>query len=296
MKEIKKSNLEIQVPKGKAFAIETPAMMPKAHFLCACVGSRGSGKGVASYNFLKKLGNVDRLFYISPSIESNSVMLKGLGKMLSPEDCFSDVNDVSILSKIVKAVEQERDDYEEYWRKMEEWKNGKSKNSLFDFQNDSQFMQKPLTKPKHRWNGRIPFIVAYFDDILGSRIMTGNGAREVSRICMYHRHLGGFNNPDIPGAVGLSLLFNVQSFKTNIGGLPPALRSNLTVLIIFQTKNEKELKDLAESCKAEIEEEQFYDICFAAWEKPHDFLMIDMHPKQNHPSGMRRNFDTFLIP
>ena len=28
----------------------------------------------------------------------------------------------------------------------------------------------------------------------------------------------------------------------------------------------------------------------------HDFLFVDLHPKPNHPSGFRRNFDEFIVP
>ena len=88
--------------------------MPKMHFLCACIGKRGSGKMVASVNLLEKLEVVDRLFYVSPSANSNSAGLARVSKMLAPEDMYSDVNDVSILTDIVKKIDAERDDLEEY--------------------------------------------------------------------------------------------------------------------------------------------------------------------------------------
>ena len=79
MREVRTgSNLQIRVPPGSAFACETPDLMPKMHFLCACVGKRGSGKMVASVNLLEKLQVVDRLFYVSPSADSNSAGLARL--------------------------------------------------------------------------------------------------------------------------------------------------------------------------------------------------------------------------
>jgi hypothetical protein len=138
--------------------------------------------------------------------------------------------------------------------------------------------------------------VVYFDDIIGSQLLLGKGSREVGRLCLFHRHIGGFTDPKMPGAVGCSMLFNVQSWKTSVGGLPKALRNNLTLMLLFKTTSAKELADIAEAVDGEISTEKFLSVCHAAWQAPHDFLMIDLHPRKSHPSMFRRNFDTFLIP
>ena len=299
MREIHNSSGGITVPPGKAFACKTPQDMPSMHFLCACVGKRGSGKGVASVNLIEKIGVVDRLMYVSPSVDSNSAMLQRLSKILAKEDSYSDVQNIGILADIVRKVEDERDDYERYWREMKLYKSAQRKvhssASLFHLQ-DEELLAFDLGPPKHRWNGRVPCIVVYFDDIIGSQLMLGKGAREIGRLCLFHRHLGGFTDPKQPGAVGCSMLFNVQSWKTSVGGLPRALRNNLTLMLLFKTTSAKELGDIAESVDGEITTDTFFDLCAHAWQKPHDCLLIDHHPKPNHPSGFRRNFDTFLVP
>ena len=291
--------LQVRVPPGSAFACETPKDMPKMHFLCACVGKRGSGKMVASVNLLEKLQVIDRLFYVSPSADSNSAGLARLSKMLSPEDMYSDVQNVGILADIVSKIERERDDYEEYHRKLKRWEAAqrrvRSDTPLFQLQ-DADLLTFSEGKPKHRWNGRVPCLVVYFDDIIGSQLMLGKGAREIGRLCLFHRHLGGFTDPKMPGAVGCSMLFNVQSWKTSVGGLPKALRNNLTLMLLFKTTSSKELADIAESVEGEIDTATFLQLCTAAWQHPHDFLMVDHHPPPHHPSGFRRNFDTFLVP
>jgi len=292
------SGLGIEVPPGQAFAIQTPENMPKAHFLCACVGKRGSGKGVASVNLLDKLKTVDRLIYVSPSADSNSKLLARLKRMLHPEDMYSDVNNIAILGDIVTKVERERDDYEEYYKKLKKWEESQKKvhssTPLFQLQDDD-LLTFHEGKPTHRWNGRVPFICVWFDDIIGSQLMLGKGAREVGRLCMFHRHLGGFTDPKRAGAVGCSMLFNVQSWKTSIGGLPKALRNNLTLMLLFKTTSAKELADIAESVDGEISTDDFVALCHTAWKESHDFLMIDHHPKAPH-QHFRRNFDTFLLP
>ena len=258
---------------------------------------------VASVNLLEKLQVVDRLIYVSPSANSNSAALSRLSKMLSPEDLYSDVNNIAILSDIVNKIEKERDDYEDYHRKLKLYNAGKRKvNSdqpLFSIP-DEYLLQFSEGPPKHRWNGRVPCIVIYFDDIIGSQLMIGKGAREISRICLYHRHLGGFTDPKMPGAVGASLLFNTQVLKTSVGGMSKALRNNLTLILLFKTKSGKELEELANEVSGEVSEQVFYDVVNQAHQEPHDFLMIDLHKKPNHPGvgsvAFRRNFDEFIIP
>ena len=300
MKTVKVPGLDIVVPPGNAFRCETPPLLPRMHFLCAVVGKRGSGKGVASVNLLEKLQVVDRLFYISPSADSNSAMLTRLKHMLSPEDMYSDVQDVGILKDIVDKIDKERDDLEEYRRRVKLYNKAVQKigNHRVDvFGIEPELMMAYLEgPPKHRWGGRPPCIVVYFDDILGSQLMIGKGAREIARIAMFHRHLGGYTDPKEPGAIGASLLFNVQSWKTSVGGLPKALRNNLTLMLLFKTKSAKELQEIADEVSGEVTEEAFYDVYKQAIRNPHDFLMIDLHKKDTHPSMFRRNFNEFIVP
>ena len=298
MREITVPGMQIKVPPGNAFACETPPNSPRMHFLCACVGKRGSGKMVASINLLQQMP-VDRLFYVSPSADSNSGALSKLSKMLQKEDMYSDVNNIALLTDIICKIERERDDYEDYHRKLKKWESAHHKIQsdlpLFRIQDD-ELLTFSEGKPKHKWAGRVPCIVIYFDDIIGSQLLLGKGSQEVGRLCLFHRHLGGFTDPKMPGAVGCSMLFNVQSWKTSIGGLPKALRNNLTLMLLFKTTSTKELADIAESVEGEISTEKFLAVCNSAWKNPHDFLLIDLHPKPNHPSMFRRNFETFLIP
>ena len=299
MKTIKVAGLDIKVPPGSAFSCETSPMLPKMHFLCACIGKRGSGKMVASVNLLEKLQVVDRLFYVSPSADSNSAGLARLSKILSKEDMYSNVNDVSILSDIVKKIEAERDDLENYRKKLKLYHEAvrriNSHESIYSIPTE-MMMVYGEGPPTHRWGGKVPCIVIYFDDILGSQLMIGKGAREIARICLFHRHLGGFTDPKEHGAVGASLLFNAQAWKTNVGGLPKALRNNLTLMILFKTKSEKELQEIAEEVSGEVSEKTFYDVYNQAIQESHDFLMVDLHKKSSHPSMFRRNLNEFIVP
>ena len=302
MKRLVVKGLDVVPPKNSsAFACETPPMMPKMHMLCAVIGKRGSGKSVAITNLLEKLQVVDRLFIVSPSINSNRALVDRLQNMIVDKtDLYSDVDDITILDDIVKKLEKERDDLELYREKLKRYNRLmagiNSQNPLFHLSDEdllSAYDGGRFGKPKHRWGGRVPCCCVFYDDVLGSNIMSGRGGKRLAKLCMYHRHLAPFAKGD---AVGLSMIFAMQSYKSNAGGLSKTIRNNLTLILLFSTKSRKELAEVAEEASGEVDEQTFYEVYNAAIQKPHDFLMIDLHPKKEHPSAFRRNFSEFLVP
>ena len=88
----------------------------------------------------------------------------------------------------------------------------------------------------------------------------------------------------------------MQSYKSAQGGIPKALRGNLTLLLLGKTKSEKELLEIAEEFGSEIGVPQFLELYKQATDEPHSFLMIDLFPKNEHPSQFRSNLSEFIIP
>jgi hypothetical protein len=97
------------------------------------------------------------------------------------------------------------------------------------------------------------------------------------------------------GAIGVSLIFNMQAYKSAQGSLPKALRGNLTLLMLGRMKSEVDLKAVADEVAGEVDRETFFRVFKQATSAPHSFLLIDMHPKPEHPSMFRRGLDTFII-
>jgi len=97
MRRVKVPGLDIQIPPGGAFKIETPPMMPKMHLLAAVVAPRGYGKGVITTNLIEQLKVVDRLILVSPSAASNKALNDRLKRILASEDMFDNPNDISVL-------------------------------------------------------------------------------------------------------------------------------------------------------------------------------------------------------
>mmetsp|Transcript_4812 Transcript_4812/g.10450 ORF Transcript_4812/g.10450 Transcript_4812/m.10450 type:complete len:260 (-) Transcript_4812:286-1065(-) len=148
-------------------------------------------------------------------------------------------------------------------------------------------------KPQHKWGGRKPHMAILFDDVMGSLLFT-KGIRKLNKLTIFHRHLGQLKEG---GALGCSLYFLVQSYKAQAGGISKCIRNQATTIVLFKTKNDKELQEVQEECSGEIDKETFYQMYEQATDGEHNALVIDLHwKKDTHPSGFRKNLDTFLIP
>jgi hypothetical protein len=299
MKTQKVKGLELTVDDGNAFAYETDPMLPKLHQNVLFVAKRGGGKTVSCVNLMEWF-KFDRIFVVSPSVKSNKGMMDRLN--IQPEDIYEDPDDISCLGKIIKAVEQERDDLVEALAKLEKWKQLQASienkiplrtaddHILLDLYN---MTTNQFEKPTHRWNFRRPRMAVMFDDCIGSGIYT-KGIKKLNNMVTLHRHIGQF---DEGGALGISLFFLIQSYKCSTGGLSKCIRNNVTSICLFKTKSEKELEEIAEEVSGEIDKKTFYKLYNYATDEPHSFLFIDLHYKKGiHPSGFRKRFDQFLIP
>jgi hypothetical protein len=293
MKTQKVKGMEIIPPKGESGLYETATMMPKMHQVCIAIGKRASGKSTGIINLIEKMG-FDYIIAVSPTMQSN----KELMDRINVEHIFDDVDNPNIIDDIKKIVKDEAEDLERYEAELERYnklmKNIKNGNymdeealALFFSPENQEF-----TKPEHRFNGRKPRIGVIFDDMLGSGIYSK--PRKLNGLATYSRHLGQLNKG---GAIGVSLFFMIQSFKCQTGGLNKVIRNQCTSLLLFKTKDNQELKDVADSVGGEISEELFnkvYDQAIGDGSN-YPFLFIDLHKKKEHPSMFRKRFDEFIL-
>ena len=293
MKTQKVKGMEIVPPKSESGLYETATMMPKMHQVCIAVGKRASGKSTGIINLIEKIG-FDYVIAVSPTMQSN----KELMDRINVEHVFDDVDNPNVIDDVKKIVKDEADDLERYEAELERYnrlmKNIKSGNYMDEealalfFSPDNQ----EFTKPTHRFNGRKPRIAVIFDDMLGSGIYSK--PRKLNALATYSRHLGQLNKG---GAIGVSIFFMIQSFKCQTGGLNKVIRNQCTSLLLFKTKDNQELKDVADSVGGEISEDLFnkvYDEAIGDGSN-YPFLFIDLHKKKEHPSMFRRRFDEFII-
>jgi len=287
--------LDIEIPNVNAFCYETDEDLPKSHQQTLVNGARGSGKTIAICNLIKKM-KYDRIFWVSPTVRSNQTIMSML--KIRDEDIFEDIDDITIPDQIKAEIEEEARLYDEYHEKMKKYKLFIKQKEYKNVIDDELLMEffNPNTdqfdKPEHWLNGRRAHMCCCYDDCLGS-ILFSKGARKITNMAILHRHLGSVVSNG-GGALGCSKFYLTQSYKTQHGGIPKAVRNNCTSLIIFKTKSDKELVELQEEVGAEVSKECFYKIYNYATAEPHSFLFIDMHPKENHVSKYRKNFNEFI--
>jgi len=282
--------LQIVPPKQTSGAYETPPDMPKMHVVMVVNSKRGGGKTTCVVNLIEKMG-YDYTIAVSPTMSSN----KELMSRINIEHVFEDPDDITCIDKIKDIVNEEARDLERYRHEMKEY------NKLMRDIREGQkvgdelmlkFFDNDFIKPKHRWNGRKPKICCVFDDMLGSGIYSK--PRKLNGLATYSRHLGGLQEG---GSIGISLFFLIQSFKCQTGGLNKVIRNQCTQMIMFRSKDLKEIDDIAESCGGEISKDQFmqvYDYAIGDGSN-YPFLFIDLHKKPEQPSMFRRRFDEYII-
>lgn len=251
-------------------------------------------KTTALVNFIERMPYT-KILCISPTMNLNKDLMKRLH--IKEEDIYPDPNDITIIDKIKQKIEAMARDWDQYLADLKRWnafqKALTNANQLFQVSDNdllSFFHGGDFMPPKHKEKD---CIAIFFDDCLGSALFS-KGSRKLNSMVILHRYLGQLKEG---GALGASLYFLVQSYKcSNSGGITKSIRNNATTLILFHTKSQKGLDEIAEECSAEVDTDTFMKLVKEAHKEPHDFLLIDLHKKDNHPSGFRRNLDTFLIP
>jgi len=294
MKEQKVKNLDMIVPEGNAFRHETPEHLPKLHQNCLFVGKRGSGKGVAMYNMIKRFrdsGKMDRIFVISPTFNSNKKLLEEFN--IDDNDIYDNLDNDKCIVDIISKIETEARDLERYRELMKQYNQFKrlmaNDRHISDELLETFYDGHGFAPPEHKWKGKEPVMGLIIDDAQGSSLFK---SRKFQNFVIRHRHVGAFESG---GALGCSIFLCIQNYTAQ-NGIPRSIRNNITSMALFKSKDSKELDQVAREMSGEISPDQFIDVYNQAIVEPHDFLFIDLHKKESQPSMFRRNYNTYLVP
>jgi len=297
----KKDLLDIRVPKGQAFAVDTDRRYIKLHQLQVVVSSRGGGKTVWITNQLRMMmeqGCLDKLILVTPTYESNKAAFEGLPvhhEVINPDD-------PEAVQKIRDIVEHERDLLDEYLDGMIRWKELMNQiRSKRPIEEIDEYLLEPFgerfEKPEHWLNGRKAVIAVFIDDALGTRIYGSKSG--LNNLVILHRHLGVSKHK---GALGITMFFATQSYKSNVYGISPTIRNNCTSIVIGRTKNMKELEGIADEVGSFCTRSEFMDVyeqaiaeCGCGCLSRHNMLFIDTNPHEGN-SHFRKNMNKMLYP
>jgi hypothetical protein len=284
----------IELLSGGGDPVDTPDDWFKMHFVMLSVAKRMSGKTCSMSQFLhilNRLKKLDRVILVSPTYQNNAHYFKGL-----PLDEKNDVLEPTAESAsiIMKKIDEEAKLYEEYHKKLTQWKELqkllKSQVPLDQIDEDLllQFGDS-LEKPEHKYDGRKPVVVAFFDDCQNTAAFASK-----SKLCymtIKHRHVGQTKT----GSIGISLMFACQNYTCISGGIPKTIRGNTTILCVFKNKNMKELDVIAEECSGEVDVDTFMKVHTVATQGDYGFLCIDLNKKKTHKSMFRMCWNKWII-
>lgn len=286
--------------KQKAFEVDTPDDQVKMHQLLLAVAKKGSGKSTAVCNllsFLRKDKALDRLFVITSTYESNKPLFDFLKLPVDKDDVYHpDEDPKEIIQDIIDKVTEETREFDEYTQKK--YLHEQMKRALKKVQTDRDIgnLDPALLiaahdeevlegRPEHKYNGKKPVLALFIDDCQSTKLFRTD---KFLNMCIRHRHIGSSEDT----RMGISVFICVQNYTATHGGIPKAIRDNVTTMMLYKTRSSQVLKTIMEDISDSITDEEFFD----AYEKAtsqgdHDFLFIDWHPKKHR---FRRCFNEYI--
>lgn len=241
---------------------------------------------------LKRRGLADRIFVISPTIQSNKPYLDELG--VTVQDSF-DQPDNSALEAVMQAVDAEAAEWQQYETAAKVYKQLlKALRRRQPEDIDPELLMEAsrlgvmdsidaLQPPKSKY-GHKPVLHLWIDDCQGSQLMCAGPRSKLNNLCIRHRHCGN--------GLGLSIWLCVQNWSCQ-GGVPRPIRENTTAVCLFKIKQQKMLEQIADECSGQLDTDDFLAGYSYATSKPHGFLLIDFGTK-DPDRKLRAGWNEFL--
>ena len=279
--------------------MDTPENQIKMHQLLLAVAKKGGGKSTAVCNlmsFLHKDKCLDRLFVITSSWESNKPLFDFLGLPIDKDDVYdTDSCAADTIEDIISKTTQETKEYDEYHQKMYLHKQMKTALKRVKTDRDIGNLDPALlmaayeddvveNPPQHKWKGKRPVLAVFVDDCQSSPLFRSG---KFLNLCIRHRHVGSSEKT----RMGISMFICVQNYTAQHGGIPKAIRENVSTMMLYKTRSSNVLKTIMEDISDQITDEEFFSVYEQACRDEHDFLFIDWAPKKHR---FRRCFDQYL--
>ncbi len=272
---------------------ENAFRQPCLHYI---VGQRTSGKSYLTSKILAqahKDKTFNIIYIVTPSFKSNESYFK---KYINESEVYEPTGD-SIM-KVIKRVEEDRDEWEEYLAKKERYKDYQKKikqktpmqdEDLIEFEEFSFFDEPPKWKYGKE---EPPKSLLILDDVLGSpAILQSSG---LTRIATLNRHIAPLQeNHSNRSACGLAVMILTQSYKMQ-SGISRTLRENLSLLTLFKNKHEQQMKSIKEELANVVDEQLFEKAYQYATNEKHGNLTIDFNPKCKTKT-FRKNLNEIIM-
>lgn len=264
-----------------------PKKAPPLHHLCGVIGGTGSGKTTTLLKMLlwyDKTITFDRLIIFSPTLSREP---KGKAFLNDKHNFqityYKEYNDALMMEERENMLMDIRD-WEKHLLYKEAFEKFKKTEDVEDLTMDELVLLEEcdFRPPKWKYKRELyPTFALVLDDHVGKKgCFSATCKSKLVEVCVEHRHLS------------LSVYLLSQVFSNFI---PKQLRGGcINLWILFNTKSEKHMEDIAESVASKIEPERFIQAWkYATKDNQHDFLFVDY--KCNDPDFMlRKNFDKLI--
>lgn len=243
----------------------------KSHTLGVIIGPRGSGKSHACTDLLmrmKRVNCLDKVFIISPTIQSN---LNFYLPLADEEDMYEEPSD-DVLSEILGKIDVYAREMKEYVQSYRRFEESESVEDMLH--NDVMLLEKygymePIPHPS---------VAIVLDDVVGSSLMSQKS--KLRNIAIRHRHLSG---------IGCHMYILSQSWH----GINKTIRSNANLVLMFRFANDSQIKDFKSEMMGTLhlsndEFDELYEYCT----QDHDFMCIDL---SKTPFIIKRNLNEIIL-
>lgn len=284
-KKLSKYGKDTDPVQGVSNAYPTPKDSISQPCLLGVFGLRNSGKSYACSKIVaqcQKDKTFDRIYIVTPTFLSNVAYF---GKYINEEDVYEPTRDA--IDKVIECVEQDCLEYEQFLVMLEDYnqfiKKIKSKKDTFTDEeiflfteygwlNDDYNMERPKWKYDIE---RVPTSLLILDDVLGSPVVHSNSFTKCS---IMNRHISPLSKPiGDRSAGGLAVIFNSQTYSMN-QGISRSLRENLTHMIVFKNKQQKQLDKMMDELAGSVDAEKFMKAYNYAIQDKHDSLLVTFKP------------------
>lgn len=277
------------------------------------VGTRGTGKSYTTAKIMleaKKDKLFDVTYFITPTFDSNKAHWDQFD--IDESNVFYPNRDA--IGKVLAAIEQDRDEFEDYLVEMEIYerfkRETKNKNTIAQMEaenlneyirmgyvGENGYLNNKIKKPEWKYkdiSGKIrpPTSLLVMDDVLGSTALSQSEA--FTKLCIMNRHIAPLSQPfDNRQALGCSVIILSQVYSAQ-NGIPRACRENATDLILFKNRQKGAMEKIKQELAGAVEEDEFEQAYLYATEGKHDNLCISFNadcPTKRY----RKNLNEFII-
>lgn len=261
------------------------------------IGSKGRGKTHSLVSLLSLyeqsvisdgISDYDmRCFLIAPTAYSTANSIYQSLKSLDKDDIYLEYSD-EILQKIIDDIKAKADDYQEYldykkiYDKLEKnddlWSRGANKLTDEELMELDKFEFRSPYEVFGEVKPNVNFII--FDDLVGTGSFTLKSRSLINNLTIKHRHLK------------CNLIFTTQGFKQ----IPPIVRNNIDIYVIFKSASHKEVLDkIYQDISGYVSYDDFKELYEYATEDSHDSLVLINNSMDKKGLEIRKNWDKKLI-